>query len=140
MRLILMCCALLPMLAANAGEVYRWVDENGVVHYSDRPVTDQAERVAVRAPRPTQTPPAPPPADVPAGSDAQGKLFAEPDPEQVDAQRSANCEAARARLAQLERAPRLYREGADGERQFLADDEIEVLREEARELVDAWCD
>ncbi len=140
MRLILICCVCLTLSAANASEVYRWVDENGVVHYSDRPVVEAAERVAVRTPRAPEAPPAPPTGDVPAGSDAQGKLFAEPDPDQVDAQRSANCEAARARLAQLERAPRLYREGPEGERQFLADEEIELLRDEARELVDAWCD
>ena len=37
--LTLMCSALLGILCANAfaATVYKWVDENGVVHYSDQP-------------------------------------------------------------------------------------------------------
>lgn len=43
MRLLFLFATLLATAAA-AGEAYRWVDEDGVVHYSDRP-RDGAERV-----------------------------------------------------------------------------------------------
>jgi hypothetical protein len=41
-----LCLAVAPLAAQ---EIYRWVDENGVVHYSDQP-REGAERVQVRAP------------------------------------------------------------------------------------------
>lgn len=42
MRILLILLLILPGLAA--AEIYRWVDEDGVVHYSDRPAAD-AEKV-----------------------------------------------------------------------------------------------
>lgn len=64
---LLMCCA----LGAHAEEVWRWVDENGVVHYSDRP-RPGAERVELN-PAQTYTPqavPARPERAQPAQSEA----------------------------------------------------------------------
>jgi len=40
--ILLLTCAALPVMAAT----YRWVDENGVVHYSDRP-RENAEEIEV---------------------------------------------------------------------------------------------
>lgn len=62
--------ALLLVLASaqSFGQAYRWVDENGVVHYSDRPepgaeqiVLPEANSVTMRrvAPRPRPEPPKP---------------------------------------------------------------------------------
>jgi hypothetical protein len=52
--------ALLSPLAASQ-EIYRWVDRNGVVHYSDQPGSPDAERVTItgtiaRPPAPQETP------------------------------------------------------------------------------------
>jgi hypothetical protein len=136
MRLTLLCCSLLLALPTAASEVYRWVDNNGVVHFSDRPIGDDAERLSVRTARPTETVAVSAPAD---GND-EGKLFAEPDQAEIDEQRRANCQAASERLAQVLRSPRLFREAPDGSRRYLEDEEIAVLRAEAEELVAAWCD
>ncbi|MEN7344278.1 MAG: DUF4124 domain-containing protein [Pseudomonadota bacterium] len=44
MRIIALLSGLLLFAAlASAQQVYRWVDENGVVHYSDQPPADQSE-------------------------------------------------------------------------------------------------
>jgi hypothetical protein len=43
-------CAAVMAAPAFADEVYRWVDEDGVVHYSDTP-RDGAEKVEVRDPQ-----------------------------------------------------------------------------------------
>jgi len=48
-RSILLVFSLLVAAAATAQEAYRWVDEDGIVHYSDRP-EDGAE--AILLPRP----------------------------------------------------------------------------------------
>ena len=45
-RSILLVLALLAAIAALAQEAYRWVDEDGVVHYSDRP-REGAEQISV---------------------------------------------------------------------------------------------
>ena len=52
-RPILILLALLG-IAAAAQEAYRWVDENGVVHYSDRP-REGAEKIELPTPNVTQT-------------------------------------------------------------------------------------
>jgi hypothetical protein len=67
--------ALLVLLgvAAAAQEAYRWVDENGVVHYSDKP-REGAEQIQLPTPNvaqtrrigPAQTPTEEEPADEPA--------------------------------------------------------------------------
>ena len=51
--------ALFAVIAAGAAlaQAYRWVDENGVVHYSDRPVEGAVEIVLPKTTRPR--PPAP---------------------------------------------------------------------------------
>lgn len=54
MRIHVLLVALLPAFAA-AAEVYRWVDKDGVVHYSDRP-QEGAETVVIEEPQTFSTP------------------------------------------------------------------------------------
>ena len=58
MRNIVFIIVLLGAGAAVA-QTYRWVDENGVVHYSDRPV-EGAQEVTIDYIRPSATPSRPP--------------------------------------------------------------------------------
>lgn len=62
MRWMWMALLLLVSPGAVAGEVYRWVDERGVVHFSDQPHPD-AERVRIK---PVQSYSAPPVTPAPA--------------------------------------------------------------------------
>jgi len=55
-RSILLAFCLLAATAALAQEAYRWVDEDGVVHYSDRP-REGAEQIALPAPNVATTRP-----------------------------------------------------------------------------------
>lgn len=50
MRYTLFTLMLLACPLALAGPVYKWVDENGVVHYSDQP-HENAEKIHVAAPQ-----------------------------------------------------------------------------------------
>ena len=56
-----MLICLLAAAVAGAQEAYRWVDEDGVVHYSDRP-REGAETIVVPAPNVAKTRRAPGPA------------------------------------------------------------------------------
>ena len=49
LRLVFVLLGLFAAAAAQAEEAYRWVDEDGVVHYSDRP-REGAEAVQLPAP------------------------------------------------------------------------------------------
>ena len=53
-RSILFVLCLLAATVAPAQEAYRWVDEDGVVHYSDRP-RDGAEQIELPTPNVTAT-------------------------------------------------------------------------------------
>ena len=50
MRILLFTLMSLASAALLAGPVYKWVDENGVVHYSDQPHAN-AEKISVAAPQ-----------------------------------------------------------------------------------------
>jgi Domain of unknown function (DUF4124) len=50
MRMLLLLAGLLLPLAAASQEIYRWVDKNGVVHYSDQPDSPDAELIDVIEP------------------------------------------------------------------------------------------
>jgi Domain of unknown function (DUF4124) len=50
MRILLLLAGLAISLGAASQEIYRWVDKNGVVHYSDQPGASNAELINVIEP------------------------------------------------------------------------------------------
>lgn len=58
---VMLAGAILLAPALASAEVYKWVDENGQVHYSDRATAASADKVNVQAPPAPQATPAPPP-------------------------------------------------------------------------------
>ena len=145
-----LCCSILLLLTAISGqaaEVYRSVDANGVVVYSDRPEGTQTERVVVATANPTGrvTPAAG--ADVDGSPDddsvsetLSGERQRELTPDERAEERSANCTIARQRAEQYANSHRLFRELADGEREYLSDGELNEARTKADSDVATWCD
>ncbi len=43
-------CGLLSFSALISAEVYKWVDEQGKVHYSDKPINESAKKITVNKP------------------------------------------------------------------------------------------
>jgi hypothetical protein len=141
-------------LNAAAQTVYRVIDEDGNVAYTDRPpsaqeagdrpvetmrlqikLTDPATVAANREQaRDTAE------ADAIAGGirDAQA---AEDQAEQArrEQQRAANCDVAKQRFKKYSEARRLYRDLGEGEREYLSSDEIDSERVSAARAVDEWC-
>jgi hypothetical protein len=139
---------LLVLPVGASADIYRSVDENGVVVYSDLP-TSSAELVAVRTAtaRTAAAQPTPAAEGSEASSEEAGDdspVFAEvprePTPEEIAEDRARNCEYSRQMLESYSTSHRLYRQGADGERQYLSDDEIDAARAKAESNVAAWCD
>lgn len=137
--------AVLMLLAAGplaAAEVYRFIDENGNVVYTDRPVPG-AELVDVDLPflggRPL------PRSSRSSGGASEAGVANEEEPqaasrsEPTAEQRAANCEPARERLERYATAHRLYRTTPDGEREYLTSEEIDEARAQAAADVEQWC-
>lgn len=141
------------LAADQPQQVYRTVDANGSIVYSDRPINDRSERVTITTTRgssaattssssrassntgassattATAAPPAPPP--LPPGSPTAAQLLLE---------RQKNCATARERQDRYALAPRLYRTAENGERQYLNEEEIAKERTRAAADVANWCD
>lgn len=124
-------CALCALLAAPAAaQVYKWVDANGVTHYSERPQAGaKSKEVELRGTAPAQPDSASPPA---AGSDLKERELEfrkrkvardeeEARTTQEKAQRDEYCRRERVRMAELNEAGRMYVRDAQGERVFLSD-------------------
>ncbi len=149
MRLIELVVTLALTLSAGiaAAEVYRWVDEDGKVHYGDRkPATGTGTRALALPPAPSRD------ADHAERALKQRRLLDAFDAER-DERRQAETAAAAAkhereeRCAKLERdldrfnrANIVYSRDESGARIYMSDEEREATVARAREWRDKHCD
>ena len=133
---------------AFANEIYKWVDEDGNVHYEDRPSGSASEqRLALSYERTD-------PASIEQlKADRAEALVAreEAEAEQAEEQQAAaavaareearrkKCESYRASLDTFANSRRLYKVDENGDRVFLEDDEIQETRARAEALVAKYC-
>lgn len=134
--------------AAMANEIYKWTDENGSVHYGDRPsgsateqrmalsyrrtdpallqqrVKSQADSVAARQERKTA-----------AAEDAK---TAEEEAAEA-ASNAKKCDAYRAQLETYVRSRRLFRQDENGERVYLDETETQEARARVEDLISEHC-
>ena len=75
MRIALILLGLAVTLVAQSQEIYRWVDKNGVVHYSDQPGSPNAELINVIEPNAYEAQASAP------GSDSRSDRAGEPEDE-----------------------------------------------------------
>jgi hypothetical protein len=144
-----MVLAMASLAEAQDTSVYKWVDPQGVPHYSDQPPTDaSAEELNIRVRRTDKTVAQNRPkpkseagetAPAPAANEAD-QSAEDADRQKVLAERAATCEKARDRVAKYGNARRLYKPGPDGERIYLTDEEIDAERADAERAVTEWCD
>ncbi len=143
--------ALLASLAspvAMAESVYRGFDEEGHVVYSDRPLPGYEEvfeldvvhssSEAIRQQREAEQRLAKA-ASIREAHEAEEAAEAANTQAGRDDLRAKNCAAARARSEKYNTHRRLYREGANGEREYLSDDELDAARAEAARTAEEWC-
>jgi hypothetical protein len=129
-----------------AADVYKWVDEDGTVHFGDRPsATNDSERMEVHAPGPAEDPDA---ASRAAQRDKMLKVWQEERSERKEQaaqalaekkERERRCAEAKKRLFEYEHASYLYDLDEQGNRQVLSDEDHKQALQEARDLVAEWC-
>jgi hypothetical protein len=156
MKLARTCTGLLVLgllAGAAAGDetpVYKWVGEDGIPHYTDRPPAAaeveqldiryrRTDRQAVQAQlaRKAELAEA---ARTRETQEAEVAVTEQAERAEVARQRAANCEQAKSRLTRYDTAHRLYRPLPDGERDYLDAAELDAARADARKSVEEWCD
>ena len=134
--------------AANEAEVFKWVDADGIVHYSDVPVDERAQVTGIRSERTDrravreqqlrdweQTQQQEQQEEEQAAED---RVAAERQAEDRQIQ-SDRCAAARERAQRYAEAHRLFEPLPNGDRRYLTDEEITAAREAAELEVSQWC-
>jgi hypothetical protein len=133
-------------------DVYKWVDTQGHVHYSDLPPPGDAKLLSVEsgagthrgerppAPAPTAAPPpAPVPIPLPPGTPKEMARLKQSVDTDVASTRAAQCKAAQERYQGYVNSRRIFREGANKERVYLSDAEADAERVNARREVEELC-
>jgi Domain of unknown function (DUF4124) len=134
---------------AQEASVYRWVDAQGIVHYSDQPAADSSaeelpiryrktDRGAVQA-RLKAKSELEAAGAVREGQESDADTAAEADRQKLLAEREANCKTAKDRVAKYTNALRLYKPGPNGDRVYLTNEELDVERADANRAVEQWC-
>jgi Domain of unknown function (DUF4124) len=143
----LLALALTVPAAVLASDIYKWVDENGVVHFGDRPADDVVVEVVHISSERTN------PAAVQARVQARMKAataaeetvpgaeaLTEEEIEARERERAEKCTMYKERLQTFLTSRRLYREDESGERVYLDEAETLAARDEVQQQVLEYCD
>jgi len=133
---------------AVANEIYKWTDENGNVHYEDRPTGaateerlhmtyNRTDSSAVRQRTQARV-------DARTAREEAQTAAAESQKEAAEnaavaAERAQKCEKSRARLESYLQARRVYRTDENGERVYLDDEQRQEARQKAEEQISEFC-
>ena len=141
-------CAL--SLAAQAGDVYKYVDERGTTLYTDKPIpgavrvssgvqrpaeVTQRNQAAARTATNTQLAAA----NQRITENQSNQRAAESVAKDLEATRVERCKKARANYEMSINSQRLYRDKEGGEREYLNDAELAQTRVDARKQMEAIC-
>jgi hypothetical protein len=139
--LLALGCAAAPLAAQ---EVYKSVDAQGHVVYSDRGAAKGAPKTTLHVAEPD-------PAEAArlaheqellrADDVARSRQAAIDDKTRAAQQKKsqAACDSARTRYYQMKDSARLYKRDADGNRVYYSDDDADAMREKARQTMLAAC-
>lgn len=149
-RVLVFVAAVLTCALAQAGDVYKYVDEQGRTMYTDKPIPG-AIRVSTGSQRPPEAT-ARAYATQQASQNSQLAASTQRIAEQqndsriaanvakdLEATRAERCKKARAAYDTAINSHRLYREQPGGQREYLSEAEIAAQRVEAAKAVEAIC-
>jgi len=133
---------------AMANEIYKWTDEDGNVHYEDRPTGAASEERLSLTYRRTdssavqqrvQTRVDARSAQLEARAAAADAANTAAENAEIAAARKQKCERSRARLETYLQSRRLYRTDDNGERVYLDEDQRQQARKKAEDQVAEFC-
>jgi len=150
-RKYVMTCLIMIVVSTSgiafANDIYKWTDEDGNVHYGDRPTGDATEeRMAIsssstnpsKVQARAQSRYAPKePAEEAVANEPQGPTE---DELRVQAeQRKQKCDTYKARLQKFVQSRRLYKQDENGDRVYLDEDQTQAARERVENQVQEYC-
>ena len=152
MKRVLLCAVLLAWSGLASAVVYKWNDAQGKLQYGDRPPDGvHAQIVEGLGNHPSRSEqPRPPvvsassatssqPAKSAATNNAQDDGVKKTVDDDVAQVKDKQCADAQARYKSLIEGRKLYKAGADGERQYLTSEEIDAERVNAKRDIDTIC-
>lgn len=147
LRIALACAALMASGLATAGEIYKWTDTEGNVHYEDRPIGPANVEHMNIVSRNTDDAAVQARIDANRAERAVRQQVAEEAPpemtrEEIRAEqqeRAEKCQMYRDRLQAFLRSTRLYEEDDAGERTYLDDDEVMAARARVEDQIQEYC-
>jgi hypothetical protein len=142
--------ALIHVESAQAGDVYKYVDERGITLYTDKPMPGAVlvSSGAQRPPEVAQRTQAAARATTATQLTASNQRIAEAQTNQraaetvakdLEATRLERCKKARTSYESTINSQRIYREKEGGQREYLTEAELAQTRVDARKAVDAIC-
>ena len=134
--------------SAMAGDIYKYVDEDGTVHYGDRPTGEASEQRMAVVSRSTTA--ASVDAQIDQLREREARLAEDQKRREVKEQeaaearadaedRAAKCQENRNRLVSYGEARRLYKQDESGERVYLDESERKAAEAQVRELIAKYC-
>ncbi len=145
MKRLLLVAAVIAWTGMAGAVVYKWIDAQGKLQYGDRPPDGvHAEVVEFlgghqargTAAKPSDTPAVRPAASNQPANDSPDKKAVDSDVEQT---REKQCADAQDRYKKMIEGRRLFKTGANGEREYLTSEQIDSERLNAKRDVDAIC-
>jgi len=145
MKRVLLCAVLLAWSGLASAVVYKWIDAQGKVQYGDRPPDGVHAQIVegLGNNRSARSEPARP--TVASASSSRPVKNAQDDgtkkavDDDVAQVKEKQCADAQARYKNLIEGRKLYKAGADGERQYLTSEEIDAERLNAKRDIDTIC-
>jgi hypothetical protein len=151
MKRVLLCAALIAWSGMASAVVYKWVDAQGKIQYGDRPPDGvHAEVVEMLGNHAARSAPSRASASASSSASQSSKSAARaPTAQDISAQKAVDddvaqtrdkqCADAQERYKKLIEGRKLFKSGADGERQYLTSEEIDSERLNAKREVDSIC-
>jgi hypothetical protein len=146
---VITAASLLVGGTALSGEIYKWTDADGDVHYGDRPIGTDVERLHMTSNSNTDNDAVR--ASVEARHDREAARSesrskrdeadqAAADARAEAAQRGVKCQESRTRMQTYLQSRRLYQQDDAGERVYLDEDQTMQARADAQEMIQKYCD
>jgi len=127
---------------ATAG-IYKWVDENGVVHYGEQPVGDNAEQVNIRTNETTQTRKIPLKSEEEIAEEEKREKAAREkkasEPRISAAEKRSRCKQARHELEVINSRGRLREINKKGEYYYLTEEQRQKRISRAKKDIRKYC-
>jgi hypothetical protein len=145
--MILLFLVLFAVVTDLQAGVYKWTDENGKVHFSDRPVSESSTEVKIRqAPTDSSTNEAPQERQLKMKrmldafeEDRNKKKEAKQKAKKDREKRKKLCLYAKDRFNSHNRATGIYNYKKDGQRHYLSEEERKSHMKKLKAEIDRWC-